>query len=157
MPGSPTRIEYYFSFISLYSYIGSRALRALVERRGLDVVYKPVDLMAVFDATGGLPVKQRSIARQAYRLVEMQRWREIRGIPLVLQPRFYPANPARGHRMLLAALRERSRPRLPPLEIRSRTATPERGARRHAGAAGRIHAAMMRGLGPAHPSFSVTK
>lgn len=104
MSQSQRTIEYYFSFISLWSYIGSRALRELIERRALDVVYKPVDLMAVFAASGGLPVKQRSIARQAYRFVEMQRWREIRGIPLVLQPKFYPADPSRGHRMLLAAL-----------------------------------------------------
>jgi len=98
-------IEYYFSFISLWSYVGSGAFRQLVERRGLTVIYKPVDLMAVFASSGGLPVKQRATARQAYRLVEMQRWRELRGIPLVLHPRYYPANPSRGHRMLLAALR----------------------------------------------------
>jgi 2-hydroxychromene-2-carboxylate isomerase len=106
MRESAGRIEYYFSFISLWSYIGIRAFRGLVERRALEVVWKPVDLLAVFAATGGLPVKQRSLARQAYRFVEMQRFRELRGIPLVLQPKHYPANPTRGHRMLLAALRE---------------------------------------------------
>ena len=62
--------------------------------------------MAVFAATGGLPVKQRTTQRQAYRLVEMQRWAAARRIPLVLHPRFYPADPSRGHRMLLAALRQ---------------------------------------------------
>ena len=106
MADSDRRIEYYFSFISLYSYIGSGVFRELIARRQLDVIYKPIDLMAVFAATGGLPVKQRTTARQAYRLVEMQRWREIRRIPLVLQPRFYPADPSRGHRMLLAAVRD---------------------------------------------------
>ena len=30
----------------------------------------------------------------------------MRQIPLVLQPKFYPADPSRGHRMLLAALRD---------------------------------------------------
>ena len=99
-------LEYYFSFISLYSYIGSRALAELVERQRLTVVYKPVDLLAVFAATGGLPVTQRAVARQGYRFVEMQRWRVMRQIPLVLQPKFYPADPSRGHRMLLAALRD---------------------------------------------------
>ena len=106
MTQQPQTLDYYFSFISLYSYIGCRALRGLIERRGLTVAYKPIDLLAVFAASGGLPVKQRAPARQAYRLVEMQRWREIRGIPLVLQPKHYPANPTVGHRMLLAALRE---------------------------------------------------
>jgi 2-hydroxychromene-2-carboxylate isomerase len=36
----------------------------------------------------------------------MQRWRADRQIPLVLQPKHYPADPSVGHRMLLAALRQ---------------------------------------------------
>jgi len=103
----PITVEYTFSFISLYSYIGSKAFQELVARRAITVIYKPVDLMAVFAATGGVPLKQRSLPRQAYRLVEMQRWRAIRGIPLNLRPKFYMADPSRGHRMLLAALRRR--------------------------------------------------
>ena len=102
---TPT-VEYYFSFLSLWSYVGSRAFRALTERTGAEIVYKPVDLMAVFAAGGSKPVKQRPLQRQAYRLVEMQRWRRIRGIPLVLHPKFYPADPSLAHRVLLAALDE---------------------------------------------------
>ena len=98
-------VDYYFSFVSLWSYIGCGAFEALIARRGLRVNYKPIDLMAIFKAGGGLPVKERALQRQSYRLVEMQRWREIRQIPLVLHPHFYPADPGRGHRMLLAALR----------------------------------------------------
>ncbi|MFD1702582.1 2-hydroxychromene-2-carboxylate isomerase [Methylopila henanensis] len=100
------QIDYYFSFISLWSYVGSLPFQDLVRRTGAEVTFKPIDLLAVFAAGGGKPVKERPKQRQAYRLVEMQRWREIRGIPLVLQPRFYPANPSVGHRMVLAAIRE---------------------------------------------------
>ena len=99
-------VDYYFSFISLWSYVGSLAFQDLVRRRRIRVQPKPMNLMAVFAESGGKPVKDRSAQRQAYRLVEMRRWREIRGIPLVLQPRFYPADPARGHRMVFAALEE---------------------------------------------------
>lgn len=103
----PTRtIDYYFSFISLYSYIGSRAFQDLVARQQLRVVYKPMALLEVFSETGGLPVKDRTIPRRAYRILEMKRWRALRGIPLVLHPKHYPADPSRGHRMLLAALRD---------------------------------------------------
>ncbi|MGB3288055.1 MAG: 2-hydroxychromene-2-carboxylate isomerase [Burkholderiaceae bacterium] len=103
--GKPT-IEYYFSFISLWSYIGSQVFKDLVDRHDAQVVFKPVDLLAVFAAGGGKPVKERAVPRQAYRLVEMQRWRDIRGIDLVLHPKYYPADPSLGHRMLLAALRD---------------------------------------------------
>lgn len=99
-------IEYYFSFISLWSYVGSDAFDALVRKHDATVIFKPIDLLAIFAAGGGKPVKERAPARQAYRLVEMQRWREIRGIDLVLHPKFYPADPAVGHRLLLAALHQ---------------------------------------------------
>lgn len=97
------KVEYYFSFISLWSYVGSLAFQDLAARLDLEVDYKPIDLLAVFAAGGGKPVRQRPVQRQVYRLVEMQRWRELRGIPLVLHPKHYPADPALGHRMFLAA------------------------------------------------------
>jgi 2-hydroxychromene-2-carboxylate isomerase len=100
-------VEYYFSFISLWSYIGSLVFQDLVRRHDVHVDFKPIDLMAVFAAGGGKPVRQRPPQRQAYRLVEMERWKRIRGIPLVTWPKFYPADPSLGHRMLLAAVRER--------------------------------------------------
>lgn len=106
MSADRPRIEYYFSFISLWSYVGSLAFQDLVRRREAEVTFKPIDLLAVFAAGGGKPVKERPKQRQAYRLVEMKRWREIRQIPLVLHPKFYPADPSLGHRMLLAALRD---------------------------------------------------
>jgi 2-hydroxychromene-2-carboxylate isomerase len=97
-------VDYYFSLISLWSYVGCLAFDEMTRRHDVKVVYKPVDLMNVFSVSGGLPVKQRAEQRQAYRLVEMLRWREVRKIPLVLHPKFYPASPALGHRMILAAL-----------------------------------------------------
>jgi 2-hydroxychromene-2-carboxylate isomerase len=97
-------VDYYFSFISLWSYVGSLVFREMIERHDIEVNYKPIDLLAAFAVGGGLPVKERAPQRQAYRLVEMQRWREIRGISLVLHPRYYPVDPELGHRMLLVAL-----------------------------------------------------
>jgi 2-hydroxychromene-2-carboxylate isomerase len=101
-------IDFYFSFISLYTYIGYEAFQDLVNRHDLDVNYKPIDLHAVFSAGGGLPVSKRPPQRQAYRFVEMQRWRLARTIPLVLKPKHHPSDPVIGHRMLLAALKEGS-------------------------------------------------
>ncbi len=106
MPTDRPRIEYFFSFISLWSYIGSLTFQDLVRRHNAEVVFKPIDLMAAFDAGGGKPVRQRPVQRQMYRRVEMERWKAIRGIPLVTWPKFYPADPSLGHRVLLAALRQ---------------------------------------------------
>ncbi|RAH81967.1 thioredoxin-like protein [Aspergillus japonicus CBS 114.51] len=105
MSSSPV-IEYYFSFISLWSYIGSRRFQRLTQETNAKVILKPIDLMYIFSISGGLPVKQRSTQRQAYRLIEMERWRRIRDIPIVPQPKYYPADPSLAHRVLLAAIEE---------------------------------------------------
>ncbi|KAH8893667.1 HCCA isomerase/glutathione S-transferase kappa, partial [Thozetella sp. PMI_491] len=99
-------IEYYFSFISLWSYVGSKRFQQFAKDQNARILYKPVDLLHVFSVSGGLPVKQRPLQRQAYRLLEMERWQRIRGIPLVKHPRFYPADPSLAHRVLLAAIQE---------------------------------------------------
>jgi 2-hydroxychromene-2-carboxylate isomerase len=99
-------VEYYFSFISLWSYIGSLVFQDIVRRHNVRVEFKPINLLAVFAAGGGKPVRERPPQRQAYRLVEMERWKRIRGIPLVTWPKFYPVDPSLGHRMVLAAIRE---------------------------------------------------
>jgi 2-hydroxychromene-2-carboxylate isomerase len=101
-------IDFYFSFVSLYTYIGYEAFQDLVNRYDLEVNYKPIDLHAVFSAGGGLPVSKRPPQRQAYRFVEMQRWRLERNIPLVLKPKHHPSDPVIGHRMMLAAIKEGS-------------------------------------------------
>ncbi|KAL3462018.1 thioredoxin-like protein [Aspergillus heterothallicus] len=99
-------IEYYFSFISLWSYIGSRRFQRLTQETNAKVILKPIDLMYIFSISGGLPVKQRSTQRQTYRLIEMERWRRIRDIPIVQHPKYYPADPSLAHRVLLAAIEE---------------------------------------------------
>ncbi|KAJ5722773.1 HCCA isomerase/glutathione S-transferase kappa [Penicillium malachiteum] len=102
----PPVVEFYFSFVSLWSYIGSRRFQQLVKKTNAQVIYKSIDLICTFSISGGLPVKQRAPQRLAYQFVEMQRWRQIRNIPLVLQPNFYPADPSLAHRVLLAAIKD---------------------------------------------------
>jgi 2-hydroxychromene-2-carboxylate isomerase len=99
-------IEYYFSFISLWSYIGSQRLQLLAKKNNTKIVYKPTDLMHLFSISSGLPVKQRSVQHQAYRLIEMERWCRIRKILIVQHRKCYPANPSLAHRVLLAAIEE---------------------------------------------------
>jgi 2-hydroxychromene-2-carboxylate isomerase len=37
----------------------------------------------------------------------MERWSQVREIPLVKQPKYYPADPSLAHRVFLAAIREK--------------------------------------------------
>ena len=54
------------------------------------ITYKPISLSDVFAMTGGLPVGKRHPARLRYRILELQRWREKRGLKFNLHPKFWP-------------------------------------------------------------------
>ena len=86
-------IDYYFSIISTWAYLGHDAFLAMTRRHGVAVRFKPVALSTVFPETGGLPLARRAPARQTYRFYEMQRWRARRGLPLELKPAFFPLDP----------------------------------------------------------------
>src|SRR5438477_1895463 len=64
----------------------------MAERHGARLRIFPVDFGSIFAASGGLPLPKRSPQRQAYRLQELRRWRDHLGIPIIIQPRHFPAN-----------------------------------------------------------------
>ena len=86
----PRVIDYYFSLVSPWAYIGHASFIDIARRHGVEVNYKPVFLGRVFSETGGLPLAQRHPVRQRYRMVELQRWREKRGLSFNLQPKYWP-------------------------------------------------------------------
>jgi 2-hydroxychromene-2-carboxylate isomerase len=98
----PRVIDYYFSLVSPWAYIGHGPFMDIVERHGVEINYKPVFLGRVFAETGGLPLAQRHPARQRYRLVELQRWREKRGLSFHLQPKHWPFDVNLADRMVIA-------------------------------------------------------
>lgn len=86
-------IDYYYSHISPWAFLGHDAFVALAKKFGAQVTYKPVNLGQVFPESGGLPLAKRHPSRQALRLVELQRWREKRDLPLKLRPAHFPTDP----------------------------------------------------------------
>jgi 2-hydroxychromene-2-carboxylate isomerase len=90
------RIDYFFTVLSPWAYIGHRLFVELARHYDVAIAYRPVALNEVFSETGGLPLAKRHPARQAYRMIELQRWREKRGLAFHLRPKHWPfdANPA---------------------------------------------------------------
>src|SRR5918997_2282210 len=106
----PRVIDYYFSLVSPWAYIGHGPFMDIVGRHGVEVNYKPVFLGRVFAETGGLPLAQRHPARQRYRLLELQRWREKRGLSFNLQPKFWPFDVGLADRFVIAITAARKDP-----------------------------------------------
>jgi carboxymethylenebutenolidase len=84
------QIDYYFSPISPWAFLGSERFHAIARQAGARIAYRPVDFGRIFPASGGLPLPKRAPQRQAYRLVELKRWAEHLGIPLNPQPNQFP-------------------------------------------------------------------
>jgi 2-hydroxychromene-2-carboxylate isomerase len=100
----PRRIDYYFSMVSPWAYIGHAAFMDIAKRNQVAVTWKPVALGNVFAETGGLPLAKRHPVRQRYRLFELQRWREKRRLKFALRPKFWPFEVALADRVVIAAV-----------------------------------------------------
>lgn len=96
-------IDYYFSPVSPWTYLGHARLRDIARRHGASIAPKPVDYGRVFPVSGGLPLKQRAPQRQAYRMVELRRWRDFLGVPIQLEPKFFPVSPDLAAKTIIAA------------------------------------------------------
>lgn len=95
-------IDYYFTSISPFTYLGHSLLLQTSEETQADICYKPVILGQIFGVNGTLPLPERPKSRQTYRLVELKRWSIKRTLPLNLQPAFFPTNPGLADKCIIA-------------------------------------------------------
>ena len=96
-------IDYYLAPQSPWTYFGHARLVQMAKQAGATVRIMPVDLGGqIFPATGGLPVGQRPPQRQAYRLVELQRFSHFLQMPFNLKPKFFPVAGDDAARMIIA-------------------------------------------------------
>jgi 2-hydroxychromene-2-carboxylate isomerase len=96
-------ITYYLSLNSPWTYMGSAPFAEIARRYGAAVDVKPAKFGPIFEQTGGLPLPKRSPQRQAYRLMELRRWREVRDIPLTVEPKYFPSDDLAAVRLVIAA------------------------------------------------------
>ena len=97
-------VDYYFAPQSPWAYLGHQRLADIAARTGADLRVMPIDLGGkVFPISGGLPLGQRAPQRQAYRLLELQRFSQHLGAPLNLKPRYFPVGGDDAARLIIAA------------------------------------------------------
>ena len=97
-------VTYYFTPVSPWSYFGHDRLLAMAAKHGATIEPRLMDLGKGFPISGGLPLPKRSPQRQAYRLVELARWRDALGVPINIQPKFAASPGDLATRWILAAL-----------------------------------------------------
>jgi 2-hydroxychromene-2-carboxylate isomerase len=85
-------IDYYVWLLSDWAYLGGVRFVQLAARHGLKINHIPMRMQDVYAGSGGVLLANRSWQRQAYRITELKRWRSRLGIPVNIEPKFYPAD-----------------------------------------------------------------
>lgn len=96
-------IDYYVSMNSPWTYLAGARFLAMRDTYGFKVRTKPSKFGEIFAETGGLPLPKRSPERQAYRMMELKRWRDYLDIPIVLEPQHFPSDETLAARLVIAA------------------------------------------------------
>lgn len=101
-------IDYFFATLSPYSYLAGLRLEEIAAKHGATIAYKPVDIIALFGRTGGVPPKDRHPSRIEYRAQELVRQAKKTGLPFNLQPAHWPTNAAPSSYAIIAAIQDGS-------------------------------------------------
>ena len=81
------RLEYFFDYVSPFTYLADSQLPPLVQRTGCELVYRPMLLGGVMQATGNSPPFAVP-AKGRYVGIDANRWARHYGIPMEPNPHF---------------------------------------------------------------------
>jgi 2-hydroxychromene-2-carboxylate isomerase len=93
-------VEFFFDIGSPYSYLAATQLKALSERSGVHVRWRPFLLGGVFKASGN-DMPARVAAKASYMLQDLSRWATLYDVPFDFPP-IFPLNALRTQRVLAA-------------------------------------------------------
>ena len=80
-------VEFFFDFGSPYTYLAYHQLPKIAARHGATVIWRPILLGGVFQATGNKSPMEVP-AKGQYSLIDLQRWAQHFGVPLQMNPHF---------------------------------------------------------------------
>src|SRR4051794_25653769 len=88
---------------SPWTYLGGALLAEIAGRNDATVNIKPSKFGPIFEQSGGLPLPKSPPQRRAHRVVGLKGWGEVRGIPLTLEPKYFPCDDLAATRLIIAA------------------------------------------------------
>jgi len=101
-----SQIDYYTTSASPFAYMGHKAIIAVAEKHGVKINLKPMNLLGVWEISGATMPADRPPVRQRYRLLELPRIADYRGLKIIPQPSNFPTNPALADHCLCVLIAE---------------------------------------------------
>lgn len=95
-------VDYFFAPQSPWTYLGHARFVSIAKAAGATVRVRPIDLGRVFPVSGGVQLKDRPKQRQAYRLMELNRFRDHLGVALNIHPKYFPVDPTQAAKLIIA-------------------------------------------------------
>ncbi len=96
-------IDYFLSTLSPFTYLAGDRLEEIAQTHGVEVHYRPFDVVANFARTGGIHPSERHESRVNYRLQDLKRLSKRSGMKLNLKPAHWPTNSAPSSYAIIAA------------------------------------------------------
>jgi 2-hydroxychromene-2-carboxylate isomerase len=84
---TPLALQAFYGISSPWAYYGMPRVRRIADDAGIPLILRPI---RIIEANGGIPLRTRPDARQAYHAIELARWSKRLGMPLNLKPKYYP-------------------------------------------------------------------
>ncbi len=81
-------LEYWFDFVSPYSYIAAESIEAIAARYGRTVEFKPFLLGAIFPVSKSAPLTQQYEPKAKYSVHDIERSARYAGVPLKMPTPF---------------------------------------------------------------------
>ncbi len=94
-------LEFFFDYVSPFSYLADTQLPALLERTGASIIYKPILLGGIFKASNNTPPPTIP-AKFKYNAIDAIRWSKHYGVPMSINP-FFPMSTVRVMRGAIVA------------------------------------------------------
>lgn len=94
-------LEFFYDYVSPYSYLASMQLPALAQRTGAQIVYRPMVLGGLFKATGNAPPLGVA-AKFTYMTRDLERYAKRVGVPMRMNSAF-PMNTVQALRGAIVA------------------------------------------------------
>ena len=103
-------IDYYLTSSSPFNYLGFKPIQDVAAKHDYTLNIRPVNIRGIWAETGAVPPAERPPIRQRMRLIELERFALHRGVPLNLQPKFFPVDPALADQTIIALIEQGENP-----------------------------------------------